>query len=163
MARSTGESKSFAILLECDWLPLRMFRTSFKHILRSIPQKGWQALLAVILHRCNDCRHATGTVVSAWFCVPTDYIFGACVSRPALPSTIKQAEESLEKYLAEEDKGTVWISGNDIFKPGAEANKDTLRQEGLGWKGFGAGSSPLLGLQGSIVEGSSIWIEQRLA
>jgi hypothetical protein len=82
--------------------------------------------LTVMLHHCNDYRHVTETVVSAWFCVPTDYIFGSCVSRPALPSTTKQAEESPGKYLAEEDKGTVWISGNDIIKSGAEANKDTL-------------------------------------
>ena len=71
---------------------------------------------------CNDCRRATGSILSTWICVPTSMM--SCQLRPVSSAN---ADPSGDKAAVCAPDSSSWIPAANLFKPGEDEDKYYLK------------------------------------
>jgi hypothetical protein len=75
----------------------------------------------LVLDHCNDCRRATGSLLSAWLCAPIDIC-----SMSLVPSLATLAPKAAARQCQPDEQHGPWISAADVFTPTAASTDHFL-------------------------------------
>ena len=70
----------------------------------------------IVIDHCNDCRKATGAILSLWLCTPIKYVTASYTPRASADSTVKNDVKA----------EPTWYPASDIFQVGPQSESTLL-------------------------------------